>query len=323
MLFPPIIDSTMLSAYTSCPQKFFREYVEHWKAGGESIDLFAGGCFASGQEAARKAYFIEHKSAREALKAGHDAILTVWGDFEAPEGHKKSLHRVIGAFDYYWNAYPFEDEKAIPVEVEFSFSIPLPIKNPTTGDPILYCGRMDAIVDFCHGLYGLDDKTCSALGASWVYKWEHRAQFTGYCWAAREYGKKLAGFLVNGVAFYSEAGELKSGKKSTKQEYGVERCITYREPWEIDRWYTQLLRKINNMIADFIEYERTKDHNAFLLDLDEACNAYGGCKFSQACKSKNPMDIIPLTFVQRVWNPLNHSELSPQEWEQMWIGEKK
>ena len=30
-MFPHAVDSTMLATFRSCPQKFFRQYVQHWK----------------------------------------------------------------------------------------------------------------------------------------------------------------------------------------------------------------------------------------------------------------------------------------------------
>ena len=45
-IFPHAVDSTMLATFRSCPQKFFRQYVEHWKPKAESVHLVAGGAFA-------------------------------------------------------------------------------------------------------------------------------------------------------------------------------------------------------------------------------------------------------------------------------------
>ena len=56
-IFPHAVDSTMLATFRSCPQKFFRQYVEHWKPKAESVYLVAGGAFASGIEAARRAFY--------------------------------------------------------------------------------------------------------------------------------------------------------------------------------------------------------------------------------------------------------------------------
>lgn len=52
-MFPHAIDSTMLATFRSCPQKFFRQYIQHWKPKTESVHLIAGGAFAAGIEAAR------------------------------------------------------------------------------------------------------------------------------------------------------------------------------------------------------------------------------------------------------------------------------
>ena len=55
--FPQAVDSTMLATFRSCPQKFFRQYVEHWKPKAESVHLVAGGAFAAGIEEARRAFY--------------------------------------------------------------------------------------------------------------------------------------------------------------------------------------------------------------------------------------------------------------------------
>ena len=50
--FPLAVDSTMLGTFRSCPQKLYRQYLQHWKPRGESVHLVAGGAFAEGIEAA-------------------------------------------------------------------------------------------------------------------------------------------------------------------------------------------------------------------------------------------------------------------------------
>ena len=41
--------------------------------------------------------------------------------------------------------------------IEFNFALPIPVNNPSTGDPILISGRMDAICDFAGGVYIVDE----------------------------------------------------------------------------------------------------------------------------------------------------------------------
>ncbi len=45
------------------------------------------------------------------------------------------------------------------------------------------------------------------------------------------------------------------------------------------------------------------------MNLDHACTEYGGCVFAQEiCKSNDPESWLPMTFSQRIWNPLTRTE---------------
>jgi len=173
IIFPEVLDSSMLSSFTNCPQLFFRAHIEHWKLQGESIHLHAGSAYAKGLEAARRSYMSgDLPSIAEGKGLGE--LIHAYGDFEAGQ-EAKSLPRMCGALEFYFSQYPLQTDIAkiatvggVPA-VEWSFAIPLPIKHPETGNPLLFCGRTDALVQLAGGLYALDDKTTSQLGASWCF----------------------------------------------------------------------------------------------------------------------------------------------------------
>lgn len=54
--FPSVFDSSMLSAWKTCPSLFAHSYLQHWKPKGESVHLVAGKAFAKGLEVARTAF---------------------------------------------------------------------------------------------------------------------------------------------------------------------------------------------------------------------------------------------------------------------------
>ena len=220
--FPPILDSTIIGAFRSCPQKANLAYIEHWKPRATSIHLHAGACYARGLEVTRRAFFEDGLPSEDSIALGMQALITAWGDYEAPEGSTKTLERTAGAFEYYFSVYPLETDKATPYllpsgkrAIEFSFAEPLSINNPQTGEPLLYCGRTDQIVDFASGVYLHDDKTTSQLGASWSKQWDLRSQFTGYCWAAAKADIPVNGVLIRGVSIL-------------KTKYDTAQAITYR-----------------------------------------------------------------------------------------------
>lgn len=293
--FPSTLDSTIMAAFKSCPRKAYLEFMEHWKLKDQSVHLHAGAAYASGMEAARAAFYIEGKSADDSVALGVQEVLRAYGNFECPPESAKSLERTAGALEFYFSHYRLGEDKAIPMVlpggktgIEFNFLEPLEILHPETGDPILYSGRMDMMCDFEGMKLGEDDKTASQLGASWPRQWDLRSQFTGYVWGAGKAGIKLDGFLVRGVSIL-------------KTKYDTLQAITYRPNWQIDRWYTQLLRDIKRMIASWEE-------GYFDFNLDHACAEYGGCPFRSVCQMRDPSYLLIQQFEQRRWDPVARTE---------------
>lgn len=302
--FPPVIDSTILASFRSCPRKMMMQYMQHWKPRSESVHLVAGKAFASGLEAARRAYYQEGDSLESAMQKGHLALLREYGTFQCPEGSPKTLERMSGALQFYFERYPLDTDHAKPANIsgrsgiEFSFAEQLPIMHPQTGQPLLYVGRADMIVDFCGALYLEDDKTTTQLGASWSRQWELRSQFQGYTWAARRAGIPIAGTIVRGISIL-------------KTKYDTLEAIPQYSTWEIERWEKQMLRDVQRMIACWQD-------GYFDFSLDNACSEYGGCIFQSTCKSPTPEQILELYFEQRVWDPVQRMEITPDQFEARW-----
>lgn len=294
-LFPAVIDSSLLAAFRSCPQKAFLEYIQHWKFKGRNVHLHAGAAYAHGLEIARSSYFVEGHSAGDSVAAGVGALLEAYGDYQCPPDSAKSAERMAGALEFYFDRYPLDRDKAIPITlpggkrgIELSFAEPIDVAHPETGDPIIYCGRLDQAVDFENMVLGEDDKTTSSLGASWSLQWDLRSQFTSYVWGMGRLGIKLNGFLIRGVSIL-------------KTKYDTQQAITYRPDWQIDRWYEQTLRDVRRMIQCW-------ESGYWDFNLDGACVEYGGCHFKNVCLMKEPATILEAQYERRVWNPLTRTE---------------
>lgn len=295
----------MLSTFRSCPQKMFRSYVEHWKPQTESVHLVAGGAFAKGLEVARRQFYEQSQPVEDCIALGLEALIKSYGDFECPSDSAKSLERTAGALEFYFERYPLGDDGMEPIMlangrrgIEFSFAEPLDFAHPVSGDPMLYTGRSDLIVEYQGGVYIEDDKTTSSLGASWSRQWEMRGQFTGYQWAAGKAGIAADGSIIRGVSIL-------------KTKYDTQEAITYRTPWEIDRWYQQTLRDLTRMVKCWEE-------GWWDYAIDGACAEYGGCSMLTVCKSREPESWLPVRFEKRVWDPLARRELSVEDWEASW-----
>jgi hypothetical protein len=285
----------MIAAAKACRRKFAWEYVDHWKPRALSVHLHAGAAYASGLEAARRAYYEENLPRDVAEAGGLATLLQAYGDFECPPDSAKSAERTAGALEFYYSQYPLDSDTAKPIRlpsgksgIEFSFAEPLDVTHPQTGNPILYVGRMDMVVDYANGIFGLDDKTTSQLGASWSKQWDLRGQFTGYCWGAGRAGIPLQGFLIRGISIL-------------KTKYETQQALTYRPPWMIERWYENVCKLIKLLKIEW-------SNGQWAYDESESCNAYGGCPFRQPCLSADPQPWIEASFTRRVWNPLTRSE---------------
>jgi len=293
--FPSVIDSSLIAAFRSCQQKAFREYLQHWKAREPSVHLHAGAAFARGLEVARDAFYVREEPPQRAIEEGLHALITAYGTFECPPEYAKSLERMCGALEYYFERYPLGHDKAIPMTlpggkrgIEFSFLEPLDRRHPVTGDPLLYSGRFDMLVDYENMKLGEDDKTASQLGASWSRQWDLRSQFTAYVWGAGQAGIKLDGFLVRGVSIL-------------KTKYDTLEAITYRPQWQVDRWYETVLRDVDRMLVAW-------ESGVWDFNLDHACAEYGGCPFRSVCLMQRPEILLAQNFERRRWDPVSRTE---------------
>jgi hypothetical protein len=294
-MFPELIDASLLSAFKSCPELCRKTYFEHWKSKSPSVHLRAGGAFAHGIERTRTAFYVESKDAETAVAEGVGALLNFYGDFDCPDDSAKSALRMSGAFEFYWSHYPLGVEGQDPVllpggrrAIEVSFAEPLPLTHPDTNNPLLYCGRLDAILNYAGGRYITDEKTTTQLGASWSRQWDLRSQFTGYAWGARQTGVQVDGTIVRGVSIL-------------KTKYDTQQAVINTPDWKIDRWYSEMLDWVQDLL---ICYQTGKwRHN-----LDHACAEYGGCQFREACSSQDETPWLDTYFERRQWNPLLRTE---------------
>lgn len=326
MHFPEIIDSSMIATFKACPQKFFLEYCNDWKSKVPSVHLHAGAAFAHALKVTRRAFYegmVEQKikllqnsetgltaeaeiwkteeipsfksNAEDSIAVGLQALIAYYGDFECPADSPKSLERMCGAFEYYWDNYPPAWGEGEPIlmptgkrAIEFSFAEPLDILHPETGNPILYCGRADAIFKRAGGIWICDEKTTQQMGASWSQQWDLRSQFTGYAWAAKRAGIHVDGAIVRGIAIY-------------KSKYETMEVPSYRPEWRLDRWE----QNTKSWILNMIQCHKT---GLWQYNEDHECASYGGCQFRQVCSSQEPQNWLDTYFERRRWNPVTHTE---------------
>lgn len=291
-MFPRVIDNSMREAFVACPHRFWRSYVQNLTMPQISVHLIAGAAYAKGLEVMRRAFYEQGKDEETALAEGIRALLIAYGDFTPPDASPKTAERMAGALEFYVSEHPLADDYVKPyidssgkAALEFTFAISLPINHPDTGEPLIYAGRFDMLAVMNDMLCIYDDKTASQLGASWSSKWRINSQFTGYTWAAKQYGFNVESVVVRGVSIL-------------KTQYGKAEVVTFRPQWMLDRWYAQLLTEIQRMVDMY-------KAGAFPLAMADACASYGGCMFVDLCDKQNPETWIDSQFVVREYDPLN------------------
>ena len=240
----------------------------------KSIDLHAGGVFASGIEAVRKAFHIDGVSAEAAIITGVKKIWKDFGDFEVPEKSAKSWLNLTHALIGYFDEWPLATDPVQPLvlsgatAIEFEAIAELDVKHPSTGDPILYTCRSDMLGSFGGSLWNVDEKTTSGIGPAWARKWALSSQFFGTKWVASQYGYKLKGTIVRGIAI------LKYENKTVEH-------MAVTSQFMVDRWYEATVSHVKRLIHAW-------ETNDFPYNFDHNCNAFNRvCDYAPLCLAQD------------------------------------
>lgn len=332
-IMPINVDSTMLTCFRSCPEKFRLEFIYGLRPQGLSVDLHAGAAFATGIEAVRKAVYQKGRTLSEALAEGYAAFSIAWGTFEIPEYKKtgKTRDNVWFAVEEYFRKWSPLTDHFQPYYVngkptfEWTFAIPL---EPTADYdnhqiPCDLNGNVEKHYYSSHdpewhkGHFPLHPN-----GSPWLYsgRFDMLGEYEGLPAFGDE--KTTGGSISTG---WSDKWNLRNqfiGYTWALREHGlnamggVVRGIAIQKtqiplaevfkPYSqdlIDRWYEQLRR-------DMWRIRSAWDSGYFDLNLADACTAYGNCVFMNVCQATNEMRENWFNdFEVRRWNPLEKNPI--------------
>ena len=301
-ILPSHLDSTMLSCFRTCHKRFFWEFIIGLRPAELSVHLHAGAAFSGTLERFYKNFHEGHLDQRTALSRALPTFMNLWGDFSPSKPTPKTREAIWDAIESYLSRYPADTDHVQPLEfnsrktVEFSFSIPLDFPNfprhPVTGDPFIYCGRIDMLGVYNGRTCIRDEKTTGRLDANWAEQWDLRGQFLGYCWGCSISGIPCDTAVIRGVVIH-------------KRDIVQVEAIKMYARWEIDRWFEQLRRDVNAMVQCWKE-------GWFDYNLGESCTMWGGCSYRDLCKSQQPEKWFD-TFKVKRWNPLDRNPIDPQQ----------
>lgn len=287
--FPEVLDSSMISSLSSCPTQFWYAYGHNLVPKGTvSVHLLAGGALATGFQRARESYHIGHKAPDDAMADGYVALTDAYGTYEPEHEYRaKSWERTAISYASYWNEYPLAGDyirvlhfTGVPA-IEFSFALPLPIAHPTTGNPLLFAGRLDWLGQYKQMMTAMDEKSS---GRDVSDRWDLRGQFQAYMYACNEYGFPVKCLIVRRIIMHVTETKFRQ-------------VIVYHKEWAIKRWFENTMRKIERAI------DMWRD-GSWEMSLGDACNAYGGCAFTSLCEAEDPEPWININYEKRTWSPL-------------------
>lgn len=298
-ILPAHVDSTMLSAFRSCHQKHFKEFVRGIRPGKLSQDLHAGGVFAATLESVYKAVH-GGRDFQLAMAEAEIFFYKIWGDFPLDPRNPKTPERMWSAVESYILHYGIKSDSVQPYILngqptfEYSFAIPLegpdwPL-HPVSGDPFLFVGRFDRLGEWEGLPVILDDKTTKQAGDTWASQWDLRGQFLGYLWACQQQGIQVENVCIRGVVI----------QKTQIRHLQVIRPYTKHL---IALWVEQTRRDLHSMVKCW--NEDYWDYN-----FGETCSMYRGCVFKELCESPNPT-AWEANFIEQRWNPLLLDPLDP------------
>ena len=309
VLFPEVVDSTILSCIDECETKAYLQFMRRFAKSATPIALHAGGAFAHGVESVRRNLYVHGMTVEEALIDGFKQLALYWGPDDIPPDHKDPrcfLNVLAALFDYFLVEYPPDKDIWKPYvgssgkpAIEYTFALPMEVNHPITGQPLIYGGRADMIATNGAILAVVDEKTTTSLGNTWAAQWALRGQFIGYVYALQCAGMDCDTALIRGVAIQ---------KTQIKHLQAYE---SYSEQ-KVERWWKDCHVKLRHIIEKYEQYLDTKDEDTFTHSWGTACSNYGGCGMKEICDSDTPSDWYG-NFITRTWNPLQKNPVAERE----------
>ena len=299
-------DSTSLGTFKSCPRKYQLSIVEGWTGKYVSHHLRFGTLYHRALEV------YDHK---RALGAGHDEALAaclrdlaegcmdegeagrVWWNPEEGMSEAKAktntktvetlFRTVVWYLDQFGASDPAETiilANGKPgVELSFRFDAGF---SASSGEPYLFCGHLDRVVQLGSERYIMDRKTTGSTISGYFFdQFSPDNQMTLYTIAGKvAFGEPVKGVIIDGAQI-------------AKGFSRFERGFALRTEGQLDEWLADARFWISQAEAMAVA--------GYWPMNDKSCNDYGGCTFRGICQ-KDPAvrELWLRDHGQRMWDPL-------------------
>lgn len=192
---------------------------------------------------------------------------------------------ILRNYDEKYRDQPF---KVLSTEQEFTLRLP-------NGNNLI--GRIDKVIEWDGAIWGMDHKTTSALGDTYMRFHTPNLQFSGYTWALQQLGyPKCQGILVDAILVAKGLLEGKAGRLVP-----LRRDFAYRSVGDIEE-YLSVITKIQ---SDVMENEIADPFTHRWVPNFDSCTDYGECPYRKICKE--PVEyreqIIKSDYVVEHWEP--------------------
>lgn len=194
---------------------------------------------------------------------------------------------ILRNYDEKYRDQPF---KVLATEQEFTVELP-------NGNNLI--GRIDKIIEWDGSVWGMDHKTTSQLGPTYMKMHTPNMQFSGYTYAIQQLGHpNCQGILVDAILV---AKGLVDGKSKTLTP--LARDFAYRSAGDIQE-YLGIVQYLQKGIAEREHLADEHFADTWIPNFD-ACVDYGECPYRKICKEPAEFrdKIIASDYKVEPWDP--------------------
>ena len=293
-------DATSVSAFETCPRYYQLAYLQGWKPNYISEHLIFGGVYAAALERFHKLVAEGTEREQAIVEVVRLALVETWDHNRDENGNRvkgtgeawNSLHNLktrgnlIRTIVWYFDHFEEDPITVLTLEsgkaaAELSFSLDF-------GDDLLWCGHLDAAVEYTGHPYVMDQKTSgTTITPRYFEQFNPNIQMGGYSWA----GQQILGSPVKGVII--DAAQIAVGFTRFERSF-----IHYPTPL-LNEWYDMTHLTIEDIRRSTREQEFRMNRTA--------CSNYGGCQFRKVCQRipEHRERVLRAEFKQAPrWDPL-------------------
>lgn len=303
------IDNSTLEKITTCPRSAFYYMIRKRELNGRKDSLNFGSGMHAGLASLYTDYYKDSFNDKDSVDR---ALKCITDHFEANPQDSETFRTVDRAVDMllqYHKKYTVEpftihhmhefDKKPC---VEIPFAVPI---GRIEDVPIIWTGRIDAVIRWDKLLWILDHKTTSIFGGTYFEQFRNSGQFIGYCWAYEQVmHERVHGVLINALAIRKITP---SGKPV---EFARERIDYTRD--QINEWQQNTMRIINTFLGYAVAGlgldNDLANTDEFPMHSPWCHNKYGKCQYFEVCTLPiNQRDVYlnSREFAPVTWNPLD------------------